>query len=247
MKNEILKIAGEVLTDDDINQIIKDKFKDAVRDACDSAFRWGDIKRSIEKKIEEVMVPYIEAQDFSEYLPKLDTVLTQIINSDNCIGQKKILQNFQSLMTEPEYKEIKLTDVFGKWVEYCENVINTDGLEICYDDGVSYRPVECTMEFNEGEKRSWSSFRHANVVFQNEHDKKLNVEIRLCKYEGLSRNDEGYTISLHNCTIISSLRSINDFELFLIRLERAGTKIIIDSEYEPGEIQPDEEPEATYS
>nr|DAZ28484.1 MAG TPA: restriction alleviation protein [Caudoviricetes sp.] len=52
MKNEILKIAGEVLTDEDVNEIIKEKFKDAVRDACDRAFGWGDIKRSIEKKYE---------------------------------------------------------------------------------------------------------------------------------------------------------------------------------------------------
>lgn len=247
MKNEILKIAGEVLTDEDVNEIIKEKFKDAVRDACDRAFGWGDIKRSIEKKIEEVMIPYIEGRDFSEFLPKLDTVLTEIVNSDNCIGEKKIIENFQFLMTEPEYKEIKLTDIFKKWINYCESKIDTYGLEICYDDGISYCPVECTMEFNEDENRSWSAFKYADVAFQNEHDENLNVEIRLCKYDGSTREDEGYTMSLHKSVNISSLRYISEFELLLMRLERAGTKIIIDSEYETDEIQPDKEPEATFS
>lgn len=247
MKNEILKIAGEVLTDEDVNEIIKEKFKDAVRDACDSAFRWGDIKKSIDKKIEEVMVPYIEGWDFSKFLPKLDTVLTDIVTSDNCIGEKKLIENFKSVMTEPEYKKIKLTDIFKKWINYCESKINTDGLEICYDDGISYCPVECTMEFNEDENRSWSAFKYADVVFQNEHDENLNVEIRFCKYVGLTREDEGYTMSLHKSVNISSLRYISEFELLLMRLERAGTKIIIDSEYETDEIQPDKEPEATFS
>lgn len=32
-----------------------------------------------------------------------------------------------------------------------------------------------------------------------------------------------------------------------MRLERAGTKIIIDSEFETDEIKPEEEPEASYS
>lgn len=247
MKNEILKIAGEVLTDEDVNEIIKEKFKDAVRDACDRAFGWGDIKRSIEKKIEEVMVPYIEEQDFSEFLPKLDTVLTDIVNSDNCIGEKKLIENFKSMMTEPEYKEIKLTDIFKKWINYCEREIDTDGLDICYDDGILYYPVECTMEFNKDEKRSWSAFKYADVAFENGHDEKLNVEILLCKYDGLTREDEGYTMSLHKSVNISSLRYISEFEILLMRLERAGTKIIIDSEFETDEIKPEEEPEASYS
>ena len=44
-------------------------------------------------------------------------------------------------MIEPEQKEIKVTDLFKAWKNKCERDINTDGLDIDYDDGVSYSCV----------------------------------------------------------------------------------------------------------
>ena len=110
MKEELLKIASESLSSDEVSEIVKEKFMNALGGAIEDAFRWGDAKHAIEEKVKEVMVPYIESYDFSEYLPKLDSVLTEIVNSDFCIGNKKILENFKDLMMEPEQKEIKLTD-----------------------------------------------------------------------------------------------------------------------------------------
>ena len=111
MKEELLKIASESLSSDEVSEIVKEKFMNALGGAIEDAFRWGDAKHAIEEKVKEVMVPYIESYDFSEYLPKLDSVLTEIVNSDFCIGNKKILENFKDLMMEPEQKEIKLTDL----------------------------------------------------------------------------------------------------------------------------------------
>ena len=61
------------------------------------------------------MVPYIEKYDFSEYLPRLDTVLTEIVNSDACIENKKILENFKGLSIKQEEKEMEVTDLFDAW------------------------------------------------------------------------------------------------------------------------------------
>lgn len=99
MKEELLKIAQESLSDDDVNEIVKEKFKNALGAAIENAFRWGDAQKALEKKVKEVMVPYIEKYDFSEYLPKLDSVLTELVNSDTCLGNKRILDNFKDLMT----------------------------------------------------------------------------------------------------------------------------------------------------
>ena len=105
----------------------------AVENAIDDAFRWGDARKAIESKVKEVMVPYIEKRDFSDYLPKLDTVLTELVNSDTCLANKKILENFKDLMKEPEQKEIKITDLFKEWIKWCNKDIDTDDLEIDYD------------------------------------------------------------------------------------------------------------------
>jgi hypothetical protein len=94
MKEELLKMAQECLSEEEVKEILKKKFKESIESAIGSAFRWGDAEKALKKKINDVMVPYIEKYDFSEYLPKLDTVLTEIVNSDACIENKKDSRKF---------------------------------------------------------------------------------------------------------------------------------------------------------
>lgn len=247
MKEELLKIAQESLSSEEVNAIVKEKFMKALGDAVNDAFRWGDAKRALEDKVKEVMVPYIENYDFSAYLPKLDSVLTDLVNSEMLMSNKKVLENFQELMTEPEQKEIKLTELFKAWIKQCEKDIDTDDLDIDYDDGVSYQSVDCTMRFELEEKQSWSSVQRAVIIFENEHDEKLNIEIPVSKWIWNARKEEPYTLSIASNVMVSSLRRLSDFEVLLLRLERAGTAIIIDKEYDDNYIQPEKEPEASFS
>lgn len=247
MKEELLKIAQESLSSEEVGEIVKEKFMKALGDAVNDAFRWGDAKRALEDKVKEVMVPYIENYDFSAYLPKLDSVLTDLVNSEMLMSNKKVLENFQKLMTEPEQKEIKLTELFKAWIKQCEKDIDTDDLEIDYDDGVSYQSVDCTMRFELEEKQSWSSVQRAVIIFENEHDEKLNIEIPVSKWIWNARKEEPYTLSITSNVMVSSLRRLSDFEVLLLRLERAGTAIIIDKEYDDNCIQPEKEPEASFS
>lgn len=247
MKEELLKIAQESLSSDEVNQIVREKFHKALENAIEDAFRWGDAKKAIENKVKEVMVPYIEKRDFSAYLPKLDSVLTELVNSDTCIGNKQILENFKDLMTEPEQKEIKVTDLFKAWIKQCNKDIDTGDLEICYDDGVSYSCVECEMMVEELDKPSWSSYQRAVITFENEHDEKLNIEMPISKWVWDSGKEEPYTLSISNDVRISSLRRLNEFQILLLRLERAQTAIVIDEEYDSDYIYPEAEPEASFS
>lgn len=247
MKEELLNIAMQSLSDDDVKEIVKDKFKRMMEKAVEDAFRWGDAEKAIKSKVTEVMVPYIEKYDFSEYLPKLDSVLTEIVNSDACMGNKTILENFRDLMIEPEQKEIKVTDLFKAWKKKCEKDIDTDGLDIDYDDGVSYSCVECEMSVEELDKPSWSNTQRALIIFENEHDESLNVEIPISKWIFDSGREEPYTLSLENDLTISSLRYMDDFQILLMRLARAGTSIVIDKNYDRDDIYPEAEPEASFS
>ena len=61
MKEELLKIAQESLSSEEVEVIVKEKFMKALGSAIDDAFRWGDAKKAIENKVKEVMVPYIES------------------------------------------------------------------------------------------------------------------------------------------------------------------------------------------
>ena len=246
MKDELLKIAHEVLTEEEVQEIVKEKFKDAFKNAVGEAFRWGDAEKAVKNKITEVMVPYIEKYDFTEFLPKLDTVLTEIVNSDGCIAEKRIIENFKGLMLEPEQKEIKVTELFRAWIKQCNKKIDVDGLEVCYDDGVCYEPVDCEMQFEEEDKPTWSSFQHGKIIFENDHDKSLNIEIPVTQYINSYGKNEPYSISLSSDIKISSLRRLSDFEVLLLRLERAGTAIIIDKEWDSSYIEPEKEPEATF-
>lgn len=247
MKEELLKIAQESLSSDEVNQIVREKFMHALGDAVEDAFRWGDAKHALAKKITEVMVPYIEKYNFSSYLPKLDSVLTELVNTDTCIGNKQILENFKELLTEPEQKEIKVTDLFKAWIKQCNKDIDTDDLEICYDDGVSYSCVDCEMRVEELDRPSWSSCQRAVITFENEHDEKLNIEIPVSKWKWDSGREEPYTLSISNDVRISSLRRLNRFQTLLLRLERAQTAIIVDKDYEADWIYPEAEPEVSFS
>lgn len=247
MQEELLKIAQESLSSEEVSEIVKEKFMKALEDVVYNAFRWGDAKKALENKVKEVMVPYIENYDFSAYLPKLDSVLADLVNSEMLMSNKKILENFKELMTEPEQKEIKLTELFKAWIKQCEKDIDTDGLDIDYYDGVSYQSVDCTMRFELEEKQSWSSYQRAVIIFENEHDEKLNIEIPLSKWIWNARKEEPYTLSIASNVMVSSLRRLSDFEVLLLRLERAGTAIIIDKEYDDNCIQPEKEPEASFS
>ncbi len=124
--------------------------------------------------------------------------------------------------------------------------IDTDDLDIDYDDGVSYQSVDCEMRFELEDKPSWSRMQRAVITFENEHDEKLNVEIPVSKWIWNNGKEEPYKLSDYKDLTISSLRNLSEFEVLLLRLSRAGTAIVIDKEYDDRYIQPEKEPEADF-
>lgn len=248
MKEELLELINESWDDEEVKEAVKNRFKKAIEDSIDSAFRWGEIRRALENRIKETLVPYIEGYDFSAYIPKLDSVLTDLLNSEGCMADKKILENFKSLCQWPEKKEINVSELFKEWIKYCNKEIDTDGLEVVFDDCPSYEPVECSMEVEKQDERSWSCFEYASIILENDHDEDLNAEIVISRFKDFDKENE-YAISAigRKDVKITSLRSMNDFQVLLMRMEMAGTKIIVDSVYEGDYIYPEKEPEVTFS
>lgn len=243
-EQKIIDAVTEKLNDGTIEKIIEEKIEKAVSDALDDVFRYsGKGRELIRSKLDGVMVNAIEKHDFNQYLVKLDSVLTEIINNTNLENNKKILENFKGLMKEPEMKEIKLSEIFDRYCKHVAANVNTSNLEARLDDGDPYySPVTVNMEV-EYEDKGWfvSRFDNCAVKFTCREDESLNFQIKLYKYVDETKwNFYGGKDNID----INSLRYISDFEVFLMTLNRAIVDIVIDTDVEyDDEVAPDGTPE----
>lgn len=243
---EIKKITDEILQDGTVDKIVRDKIINGFSEAIDSAFAFGELRKAIKKRIEEVLVPVIENYDMSEYIVKLDTVLMEIVNSTALVENKKILENFKNLMIEPEKKTITVSELFEQYKRYVAKEMDTDGRDVQIEDTVYYEPMEVSFEFKKEQERSWSCFDRAVLEFsvaEEEQQENLNHTIRLDHYKN---GAEGWDIIAEINPEITSLRYLDDFDILLIRLSKGMVKLIIDEESDWDNVISDNEPQVTY-
>ncbi|MDF2535845.1 MAG: phage protein [Bacillales bacterium] len=248
LENSIKDVIAKKLEDGSIEKLVEEQLEKGMSKVLSDLFgSYGAVNEVIEKQIKSVMIPYLEKYDYSEYVTKLDCVLVEILKNTS-IDNKKMLENFQKLMLPEKRKTIKVSELFEIWGKYVAENVDTSDLEVYCDDGEpSYELVEIklTVEHDNDSKRSWSIYDYATLIFECEHDEEMNFAVRLSKWE--KSNKEEWDIEYKGLKDISSLRHLNDFEILLMRLNQDGTKIIIDTESESDEIQPEAEPEATFS
>lgn len=244
IENSIKDVISQKLEDGTIEKLVGEQLEKGVTAALDNLFRsYGDVTKIIEEKVKSVMVPYLESYDYSHYLVKLDNVLVEVLKSA-ALDNKKLLGNFKELMVEEKRKSIKVSELFSIWTKYVEKNVETDGLDITYDDGVSYESVSCIFEFIEDDNKSWSSFEDGKLTFECEHDEKMNFEIKLSRYG--KHFDKPWDICYKSNSEIRSLRYLDEFEVLLIKLDQADVKIEMDEQCGNADIYPNEEPEASF-
>lgn len=245
--NQIVEnAADEVLRSESFEEIIKTNVKDALEKSIKDSFNYGALSKAVNKKIEEYLVPYIENYDMSKLVPKLDTVLAEIVNNTELKNVNVMLNNFRKLMTIPEEKTIPLSSLFEQYCKYAADNVDTDGFEVIYEDGPSYKDFECRVTV-EDVSSDHSYFERLNVDF--ECDETFDCEEQKCFNIVLSRwredKDNGYSIEFDRQPTISSLKDLSDFEIFLMALARANVKIT-DVEDQTEYITPTNEPELKY-
>jgi hypothetical protein len=245
LETNIKDIITKKLEEGIIEKAIEEQLEKAIQAALkDVLGSYGEVTRLLEKKVKSVMVPYLEQYDYSEYIVKLDDVLTDILKRTT-MDNKAILKNFQSLMNTKAEKEIKVSDLFRQWQKYVAEHVETDELEVDYDDGVSYESVAVSMEVEQGEDRSWSIYNNATLVFECEHDEDMNFAVSLSRWKDSS--DEGWDMEYKKSPDLSSLRKLKEFEILLMNYAQNGTKLILDETYKTGSVRPEKEPEASFS
>lgn len=243
LEERITNAVMEKLTDGTVEEFVKKNVESAINNSLKDMFLWGgEGKKMIDEKVKEVIVPVIERHNFNQYIVKLDSVLTEIINNTTLSDNQKILENFKELMKDPEIRVIKLSDIFKKYCEYVARDVDTDNLEAYCEDGEPYYdPVTANMEV-EHKDRWISSSEYCRVKFSCEEDKELNKELRLYR----SRDNRNWTISYVMDTFcdINSLRNLSDFDIFLMTLRCAFVDVELDTEGEyADDIEPEETPE----
>lgn len=249
LENNISKVIQEQLEGDLIEKVIAEQLESCVRKAVNELFgNWGEATKVIKKKVEDVMLPQLDNYDYSQYITKLDDVLTDILKNTT-LDNKKILENFKEFMLPDAPKEITVSELFRKYGEFVAKEVDVTGLEVDFDDEPSYEAVEIRFEVEDCPERDWLSYKHKKIFFECIHEvdnkDKLNFELNIDKWE--REKEDKWSLNFNKDCDINSLRYLDEFTMYLLKLSQARTKIIID-EYEDEEyVRPETEPEATWS
>lgn len=243
IENAIKGVIEQKLQEGIIEKLVAENLEKGINKALESLLgHYGDVTKVIEKHIKEVLVEQLSGYDYSKYIVKLDHVLTEILKN-TALDNKKILQNFKALMTDIEIPRVlKASQIFEEYCKYVAENVDTSNLEVNTDDTPSYETVEVSFEIQEHEKRIWSSYSEATMFFECEKDDRMNFEVKLRKWT----NDSPWRLSIDESCDIAALRRLDEFRIYLMKLAQNGVRIEIDSFGETEDVQPKQEPEATY-
>lgn len=230
LENSVKDVIANKLADGTIEKLIEEQLEKGVTKALDNLFgSYGDVTKVIQEKIKSVMVPYLENYDYSQYITKLDDVLLEVLKNSTS-ENKKLLENFKELMTSeilPE--ELKLKDIYKKWCKYCEKTIDKDNIEN-YDYEGGYINVSLNVE---NVSSDWSDWEKYVVRFECEEDEDLNIEFYIERWK---KFNEKFNLEWRKSSDLKSLRHLNEFDMYMMKVNQAYLKIELDTESESDEI-----------
>lgn len=249
---EIKRINDEMMADGTIDQIIRENLIKAYQNAIDNAFKWGDLKTAIEKRIKEIMVPAIERSDLSGYITKLDDVLTQIIHETALPDHKTLIENFKTLTCDKIPKTITLEEILEKYGEFVAEDLDCCGREVITDDSPAYVDFEAMVCVEESDRRRYANSEYAvlSCTIGDEEDEDnretFDRKINLVHYSWDQKG--GYRIEYGCANDVASLKNLPSFDAWLIALSQNGTYLIADlGDSEEGDFEPKAEPECEWS
>lgn len=248
-EKRISDCVNEKLSDGTVERLIEEKLEKGISDAVGELFSYGGkAKKIIARKLEETMVPVIEKHDFNQYLVKLDSILTEIINNTTVSDNATILENFKQLMNPPvkDFSVVPVSMIYEEYKCHISENIDTSKLEINCDDGEpSYCNATTNMEVIKCKRYWFSSEKDEYVVkFTCDEDEDMNCEFKLSsRYSDSSLKIDATTIPMN----VDSLRYLTKFEVIIQQLIRIYAKIDLDIMESFGdEVEISAEPEAEF-
>lgn len=248
-EQKIIDCVNEKLNDGTVERLIEEKLEKGISEAINELFSYGGkAKKVLVGKFEETMVPVIERHDFNQYLVKLDSILTELVNNTSLSENKVILDNFKKIMKNPvdDFSIVPISRIYEEYQNYVSENIDTSNLEINYDDEPSYCDAITNMEIEECERRWFNSEKEEYIVkFTCDEDEDMNCEFKLSGgYSDKRLRIDATTIPMD----IQSLSTLSNFEIFIQQLMRAWSKIDLDiTESYQDYVEIEAEPEARFS
>lgn len=240
----IKSVIEQKLNEGIVERLVAEQLEKGINKALEDLLgNYGAVTKIIKEKICSVMVDQLSAYDYSKYITKLDMTLTEIIKNTT-FDNKKILQNFRDLMEDVQFeKDVNISEIFEKYCEYVSKKVDTSDLEVNTDDRPRYVDVTAKFSVEEEEERKYLSSLHkeATVTFECEEDEGLRLDIRLTKFDKYP-----WRLDIPLTTDLTSLRRLNDFQIYLIKLYQQGVSILIDNSYGEEDVEVEEEPEASF-
>ncbi len=230
LENSIKDCISKELEKGIIEKVLSEKLEECISSAVRDMFGYsGSIKKAIEGKIESVMIPYLENYDYSKYITKLDSVLVDVLKN-SALENKKLIENFSVLLSSDKAPEkINISEIYKKWCDYCKENIDKDKVKDSDYEG-GYINTNLSVEEVSSD---WSNYEKHVVRFECEEDEDLNVEFMLKRWK---KYDETHTLDWEKKSDLRSLRYLSEFDMFMMKLDQAYSKIILDTEYEGDEI-----------
>ncbi|MGX1195817.1 hypothetical protein [Metabacillus sp. SLBN-84] len=245
-KRSAEEIITEKLKSGSIEKAIDERFDKMIHGIVDDLFGdYGDVSRRIKDKLKETMNPYIEKYDFSEHAVKLEHLLNEIaVNLTK--EQNALIQNLRGMMGTEPLKEIKTSELFDAYTKYLGENIETDSLEIDYDDEPTYRNLTAEMQCEDKETYSKDSEKKI-FTLTCEEDKRMALRVVIRRWTDMT--DKSWTIeSIERIngksllrkqlddakdlttleTPVMNLRELNGFEVYLLKLYYDRAAFVLD-------------------
>ena len=256
-----------VLNDATTQQMIQDAMQKAITKAVENSFNsYNPVGKAIEKKIEEILVPAVEAYDMSAYVPKLDAILTEIAKSPACSDVAKTANNFKELFVgfgKAKYTLKETTTRYGQRTATLEEIFEAykkfieeyefDRSDLEVYDSESYGDVACSCDVEDVSPERYSSRKMLQVTLHNsvadEHDGDGHSDtcfvLTLTQWDFM-RNEGTWDLTYAVNPSLNSIRHMSDFEIFLLKIMQNHIDITDPRDFEDS-VTLKMEPEANVS
>lgn len=234
----VIRANSQILSDGTVDGIIRQKLTEAYTRAIDNSCNFGPVRDAISQKINDLIVPAIEGHNFSKYLVKLDKLLADIVNETAFPEYRKLLGNFASVMKTDIPRTVTLDDILEHYAKFCADNINNDGRGTDPESWPrKYGDIEVavSLEVDENMPRYYCNDRYGMLyclVGEAESDEnraKLARRIPVRIYDWESKK-EGWGIRADFDYTVRDLRFMDAFDVWLLSLSQAGTRILCDEE-----------------
>lgn len=241
-------LVREALGDGTIESLMRERIIKGFSEAIDDALRFGELRVAVKDKVREMMLPCIRDYDVSRYIVKLDELLSQVTEQTVMTDNKRLLENFRHLMVDHPEETIRLETLFDRYCRFVASRIDTDGRKVNLNDGQpEYVSIRSFAKIEMDEMPSLSRhFVYANLRFwTDEEDSEFSYVVHLARWKGDGK--DGFEIRYDCNPSLKGISYMDDFEVILSGLTRAGSRLVWGEDSFSYDVVPDKEPEPTWS